>query len=173
MSIAFPSDDIIISDANVLINFLDSGHFELLIKLFQGKLHITDTVRAEIKQHNSELDKAIEEGKVKVHKVPIEQVAHLAKSFENFQAGEASCFVLAKEKGWRIGTDDGAAKVFIRKELGMHYIFTTFDVLLKAVRLGIIKKTEVESVVDEMEKKANFFYGEEDYKKFSSELKKS
>jgi predicted nucleic acid-binding protein len=135
MTIAYPSDDIVISDANVLINFLDSGNLDVLLQVFKGKLHITDVVQGEIKNSKTQLQKAIEEKIINVHRVPVDKVAHLVKSFYQFHAGEASCFLLAKEKGWCIATDDSAAKAHITKELGSFYIITTFDIILKAVRL--------------------------------------
>lgn len=167
------AENIIISDATILINFLEIGEFKVLLKTFHGRLHITDVVRGEIRRNRRELDEAIADGEVEEHQIPIEQVRHLEKSFSSFNAGEASCFVLAKQESWRIATDDGAAKAFVRRELGSPYVVTTFDILLEAIGLGIISKSQAESLLSEMEVKAHFVYKiQDEYKSFTQTLRR-
>jgi len=164
-------ENVIVSDATVLINFLETNTLGILIKTFSGRLNITDVVRGEIKHHHEELTKAIDEEKIMVHKVTIEQVKHLEKSYSNLHAGEASCIEIAKKKSWRVATDDGAAKGIIAKMLNRSYVITTFDILLEAVRLGALKRSEAQPLVAKMEQQASFIYNDDDYKKFQIRLR--
>ena len=116
------------------------------------------------------LEGAIADKKVSVHKIPTEKIEHLVKSYSNFHFGEASCFLLAKERSWCIATDDMAAKALVVRELGSLYVITTFDILLKAVQLGVLEKSEVGPVVADMEAKADFWFNKDDYQMFVSEL---
>ena len=151
-------ENVIISDATVLINFLEIGEFRVLLKTFKGRLHITNVVRGEIRRNRKQLEDAIAKGEIEEHEIPVQHVQHLEKSFASFNAGEASCFVLAKENSWRVATDDGKAKEFVRTELGNAYVVTTFDILLEGIDFGVINKKDAESLLEEMESKAHFLY---------------
>lgn len=164
-------EDIIISDATVLINFLNTGTFQLLLQAFERRLHVTDVVVGEIRMNRHELDAAIDAGSVVIHKTPIDKIEHLMKSFSDFHPGEASCFVLAKERSWKIATDDGAAKRFVAKDLGTAYVITTFDILLEMLSLGQLERSRVLDVVTRMENEAYFLYNEADFKKFEAGLR--
>ena len=164
-------ENVIVSDATVLINFLETNSLGILIKTFSGRLHITDVVRGEIKHHHGELTKAIEAKQIMVHEVTIDEVKHLEKSYSNLHAGEASCIELAREKSWRVATDDGTAKGIIAKVLNPSYVVTTFDILLEAVRLGLMKKGEVQPLLTKMEQQASFIYNEDEHKRFQVQLR--
>ncbi|MBF8295113.1 MAG: hypothetical protein HW389_1658 [Bacteroidetes bacterium] len=164
-------ENIIVSDATVLINFLNTGTFQLLLESFGGRLHVTDVVAGEVKHNRHELDTAVDAGSVVIHKIPVEKIKHLTKSFTGFHPGEASCFVLAKDKSWKIATDDGAAKRFVASDLGAAYILTTFDLLLEMVALGQLEKSRLLDVVTRMEKEADFLYSETDFKQFEERLR--
>jgi len=107
-------ENILISDATVLINFLETDSFPLLLRLYKGRLHITDIVLGEVVGKRDVLNNAIKKRQIALHKTPIEMVAHLGKSFPGLDEGEASCLMIAKEKSWKIATDDGAAKNYIK-----------------------------------------------------------
>lgn len=170
MSAKLIPENVVISDATVLINFLNTGNFQILLNIFDGRLHITDIVLGEIKLIRSELDEAIKKKKVILHKIKIDQVKHLVRSFDKFNPGEASCFVLAKNKSWRIATDDSAAKIFIKQQLNPNYIITTFDILLEGINRRMIDKKNIQSILNDMETKANFIYNENEYKEFLNKL---
>lgn len=171
MSAKLIPDNVIISDATVLINFLNSGYFDLLIKIFENRLHITDIVRGEITQNNFELESAIKDGLIEEHKIPVEKINHLVKSFSNFDVGEASCFLLAKENNWKIATDDYAAKEFIKRELNPFYILTTFDILIEGINLRLIKKSDAVTIIKKMEDTAHFKFIDDEFKEFQKRLK--
>jgi predicted nucleic acid-binding protein len=154
-------ENILISDATVLINFLNTGTFQLLLEAFQGRLHVTDVVVGEIRTNRHELDAAIDVGCVVIHRTPI----------TDFHPGEASCFVLAKEKSWKIATDDGAAKRFVARDLGAAYVVTTFDILIEMVALGQLEKNRLLDVVTRMENEAFFLYTEADFQQFQARLR--
>lgn len=164
------SENIIISDATVLINFLNTGTFQLLLQCYAGKLRITDAVVGEIKINRRELDAAIHSGSVAIHKVPLEKINHLTRSLTNFDLGEASCLVLAKEKSWKVATDDGAAKRLVKSDLGAAYLLTTFDILIEMVNLSLLEKGKVLDLVTRMETDANFLYPEDEFKEFKKRL---
>ncbi|MDG6998842.1 MAG: hypothetical protein JRN15_06985 [Nitrososphaerota archaeon] len=115
-------ENIIVSDATVLINFIEAGALGILIETLSGRLHITNVVRGEVKRHTLELTKAIDEQQIIVHEITLEQVKYLEKSYSNLHAGEASCIELARENSWRIATDDGAAKAVITQMLNKTYV---------------------------------------------------
>lgn len=163
-------ENIVISDATVLINFLETDSFPLLLKLFKDKLHITDIVLGEVFRKKSVLNKAIKNKEIFLHKTSIDMIAHLGKSFPGLDEGEASCLILAKEKSWKIATDDGAAKNYIKKELNDLYIITTFNILVECINRGYINKSEAKNLIREMESKANFTYNQEDYKDFMNQI---
>ncbi len=164
-------ENIIISDATVLINFLNTGTFQLLLQAFEGRLHVTDVVVGEIRMNRHELDVSIDTGSVVIHKTPIDKIEYLMRSFTHFHPGEASCLVLAKEKSWKMATDDGAAKQFVARDLGPAYIMTTFDILLEMVALGQLEKNRLLDVVTRMENEAYFLYTEADFKQFENRLR--
>jgi len=94
--------NVVVSDATVLINFLDAGAFQLLLRVFSDRLHITDLVRSEVRRQDHDLQRAIDKQEIQVHKISLEQTRHLVRSFSNFNAGEASCFQLAKKNNWKV-----------------------------------------------------------------------
>lgn len=59
----------------------------------------------------------------------------------------------------------------IKNLLNQSYVVTTFDILLEAVRLGVIKKAEVLPLLAKMEEQASFMYNQNDYKKFQIQLR--
>ncbi|MBM4169933.1 MAG: hypothetical protein FJ215_12380 [Ignavibacteria bacterium] len=133
-------------------------------------MHITDLVRSEVIHNDRDLQIAIDEHKVEVHKISLEEIQHLVKSFSNFDEGEASCFKLAKEKNWRVATDDGAAKALVRRELGNLYVVTTFDILLEAVDLGFLTKDQARQLIEDMASKADFQYSNQEFGGFIERL---
>jgi len=164
-------ENVVISDATVLINFLNTGTFQLLLQIFEGRLHVTDLVRGEIKVNRKELDDAIANRQVLVHKVPIEQIEHLIRSYSEFHPGEASCFVLAKEQSWKVATDDTAAKQLLKRELGPSYVVTTFDILLQLVHFGRLGKVEALELLNRMEENAHFQFVSDEFKRFEKYLR--
>ena len=163
-------DNIIISDATVLINFLGTGTFQLVLQSYAGQLHVTDAVVGEIKLNRHELNAAIDAGSVVLHRVPTDKIDHLIRSFSDFHLGEASCLVLAKEKSWKVATDDGAAKRFVTSDLGPVYLMTTFDILLEMVNLGQLEKGRALDLVTRMDTEADFLYPEDEFKEFKKRL---
>jgi len=116
------------------------------------------------------LDAAIDAGSVVLHRVPTDKIDHLVKSFSEFHLGEASCLVLAKEKSWKVATDDGAAKRFVTSDLGPVYLMTTFDILLEMVNLGQLEKGRALDLVTRMDTEADFLYPEDEFKEFKKRL---
>ena len=171
MTAGYPKDDIVISDATVLINFLEIGHFDILLTLYGGKLHITDAVLAGIRRNPSALRQAITDGKIHVDPISLDEIERATKIW-GFHAGEASCYGSQKQKSWRIATDDGHAKDVVRKDLGSLFIITTFDVIVEAVALSIIRKVDAIPLLDQMKSLAYFTYREGDFKKFQDDLKR-
>ena len=173
MTISYPPDNVIISDSTVLINFIESGQFKILLEVYQGGIHITTAVNGEVRYNRGELEAAINAGEIHVHDVPLEQVEHLCRSFSKFNLGEASCLELARENHWCVATDDGAAKGHIKTILGSVYVITTFDIVLRAVRMGFVSKKSASDVIKSMEDKANFLFSEATYREFLSNLRNS
>lgn len=166
MTAKFIPENVIVADSTVLINFIESGNFSLLLRIFDGNLHITDVVRGEIRRNRHPLDQAINSGKIVVHSIDPSSLPRLLRQYQSFDAGEASCLVLAEEKSWRVATDDGAAKAHVTRRLGPQYVLSTFDILADALRLGLIKKDEAHMIVQAMEDRANFQYSEGQHKEF-------
>ena len=164
-------NNVIISDTTVLINFINSGHFDLLLKVFNKNLHITDIVRDEVITGRDVLEEAINKKEILVHSTDITTLAKLVNNFSSFDPGEASCLILAEKESWRVATDDGAAKSYISQKLGHLYILTTFDILMDAVNFGYISKVKAFSIVEEMRSKANFLFSDTTYKAFKDSLK--
>jgi predicted nucleic acid-binding protein len=81
MAANFVPEDVIIADSTVLINFIESGQFALLLKVFEGRLHITDVVSAEIKRKRQPLAEAITSGKIIVHPTDIENLPRLVRQY--------------------------------------------------------------------------------------------
>ena len=171
MTAKFVPDNIIIADSTVLINFIDSGHFDLLLDLFNGRLHITDIVKREVKKGKAQLQKAIDLGKIVVHPTDLQTLQHISRSFSAFDPGEASCFLLATARSWRVATDDGAGKAFVKQTLGSAYLVTTFDILLEARFSGKIDSKQALTIITEMSTLANFQYSNESFSKFKNQLK--
>jgi predicted nucleic acid-binding protein len=163
--------DVIIADSTVLINFLETNRLDLLLKVFEGRLHITDIVRSETKHKARELSVALASGKIVEHTTDLERLAHLTKSFSSFDEGEASCLLLAKEQTWRIATDDGAARAYVTQQMGAAYVVSTFDILSAANSMGYLTKKQAISLVADMEANAHFQHTVSSYKTFISSLR--
>jgi predicted nucleic acid-binding protein len=113
---------------------------------------------------------AISTGEITLHRTPLEMLSHLSRSFPGLDEGEASCLILAKEKSWKIATDDGAAKKYIERDLNATYIVTTFNILAECVELGYLTREKALGLISTMENEANFVYNTEDYDDFKRSL---
>ena len=87
-------ENVIISDATVLINFLEIGKFRILLKTFKGRLHITNVVRGEIRRNREELDEAITDGEINEHKIPLNKSTTLRRALQASMRGKlhVSCW---------------------------------------------------------------------------------
>ena len=129
---------VVITDANVLINFLRIGQLPLLGKLDAHRFLVPQEVEAEITDpaQRDALAMAIAAGYLgQVVVDTVESLALFAELRDVMGRGEAACLALAATSGWHIASDE--KKRFRRRAIeliGEARILRTESILLEAIR---------------------------------------
>jgi predicted nucleic acid-binding protein len=140
---------VVITDANVLINLAIADGMTLLRDLPAHEFVLPEEVRDEVidPAHHARVQEAIAAGYLSV--VRLESVAGLTVYTDLrliMGAGEAACLAMAKDEGWMVASDEKRA---FRREavrlLGEARIVTTVDIYLLAIRAGVLTVGEADA----------------------------
>ena len=141
---------VVVTDANVLINFMHAGRLDLLGALTAFKFVIPDYVIAEmtLPAQRRALEIALTRGALR--KQSITDPKELASYVELrciMGSGEAACLAMAEARGWLIASDE---KRRFRREviarLGEGRLVTTAGLFVIAIRAGVISVEEADHV---------------------------
>ncbi|MBA3973397.1 MAG: hypothetical protein C0504_04155 [Candidatus Solibacter sp.] len=139
---------VVVTDANILINLVHIGRLSILGRLAQFEFVVPDEVVVEILNEDqaAALQAAID-------------AQHLARvSFQNTEEltaftalasflgkGESACLALAQQRGWWVASDEGGAfRREAQQRLGPGRLVNTPGILLSAIRAGVLTVDEAD-----------------------------
>ncbi len=150
----------VVIDTCILINFLNVGRLDLLEELEGLEFIVTEHVAAELEQpeQRARVETAIEEGHIE--KIAVKQNPALeifGDLTDHVGDGEAACIALAEDRGWEVATDEQRrAKAEAKARLGGNDPLTTPDLLIKAIRQGLVSVDEADRLKDDLEENHRF-----------------
>ena len=140
----------VITDANILINFIKIDHLDILQKLRMYAFYIPEEVYAEISYPAQRLilDRALAEGWLSKTVITDQnELLSYARYRRQMGDGEAACLAIATCRQWIIACDE---RRLIPKEvqrvLGTGYLLNTSGILLKAIREGILTVSQADAI---------------------------
>ncbi len=147
-------------DTSVLLNFLRIDRLDLI---FGGwaELHIVEEVQAEVSDpvQAARLQTAIEQGIVQVYRVTdLNDIRTATDLYDRLGLGrgEAFSFVAAKSLGIALAIDDHKAIKRASTVVAGVTTLKTVDVMLQAIRLGLVSIQEADNIKEDWEKNHNF-----------------
>lgn len=139
---------VVVTDANVLINFCHIGQLPLLGELAPYQFFVPEEVIREITEpaRQAEVASALAQGLIARTVIDsIEALALLGTLRDLMGRGEAACLALAVTKGWMIASDE---KRRFRREvlerIGVARIIDTASLLRHAIRIGCVSVAEAD-----------------------------
>ncbi len=139
---------VVVTDANVMINFIHIGRLELLARLPGLRFVVPEHVVAEITDaaQAAELRAALERGDVdEVRMTDAVEIARFAALTETLGRGESACLALAEARGWAVASDERRA--FHRtavERIGEDRLLSTPALILRAIRAGLATVAEAD-----------------------------
>ena len=155
--------EVVVADANILINWMHVRRLDLLTQLPGLSFAIPDHVYEEIlyPEQKRQLERALDSEKLR--RVSIENpqdIVLFTRLIDHLGRGEAACLVLASRNGWLLASDE---KRRFRREaiqrLGENRLLSTVDLFLRAIRSGVMSVEEADSckrVLEERRFKMSF-----------------
>ena len=129
-------------DASVLINFLLLNRVDILGALSDYCFVVSDAVHKEITRPDQQILLSDAFDAKLLHKKKGTDPSELyvfAALTEVMGVGEASCLAAAEHRGWLLASDErGLFLRIARERIGENRILTTPEILLRAIRAGII-----------------------------------
>ncbi len=103
---------VIVSDANVLINFVHIGRLDLMGLLSGLEFVIPEEVKAEIKnpEQRAAVQAAVDAGHIGETRITDHsEIQRYAELNMDFGKGESACLTLAESRGWSLACDEKRA----------------------------------------------------------------
>ena len=144
----------VITDANILINFIKIGREDILRQLRIYAFYLPEEVYEEITypEQRLVLDQALKEGWLR--KTAITDQGEL-RSYAQYRRqmgdGEAACLAIAIGRQWIMACDERKKKLISREvqdNLGKGYLLNTPGILLKAICEGILTVSQADAIKD-------------------------
>jgi len=139
---------VVVTDANILINFLSMSRLDLLGKLPGYEFVVPEHVDAEIlrKGQRLALDKAFRDGTLRREVITdLAAIGMFADLSQMMGQGEASCIALAGQMGWLVACDEkGVVRRKIDEVLGSGRLVTTPGIMVLAIRAGLLDVEEAD-----------------------------
>ena len=140
--------NVVVADANVLINFIHIGRLNLLGQLPGLSIVVPEHVVEEISNEAQadELHNAIESGFLAVTKITeFAEIARYSAFTKALGKGESACLALAESRGWMIASDEKRA--FRRTAIDCvseQRLLATPDLIIKTIqaRLATVKEAD-------------------------------
>lgn len=133
---------VVVTDANILINLIHIGSLSILGSLAQFDFVVPDEVVAEILdgEQSRALQEAIDAGHLaRVGFQDTEELTAFAALASFLGKGESACLALAHQRGWWVASDEGGAfRREAQQRLGAGRLVNTPGLLLSAIRAGVL-----------------------------------
>lgn len=148
---------VVVTDANVIINFIHIGQLKLLTRLSRLRFVVPEHVVAEVYEpaQAAELRDFIKGGGLK--RVRITEPAELeryAELSETLGKGESACLALAESRGWSLASDERRKfRRTVVDKIGEESLLTTPDLIVRAIREGLVTVTKADRWKATLEKK--------------------
>ena len=139
---------VVVTDANILINLIHIGRLSILGALAQFEFVVPDEVVAEIlnEEQAAALRAAIDASHLaSVGFQDTEELTAFAALASFLGKGESACLALAQQRGWWVASDEGGAfRREAQQRLGPGRLINTPGLLLSAIRAGILTVDEAD-----------------------------
>lgn len=139
---------VVVTDANVIINFIHIGQLELLARLPGMRFVIPEHVVAEVHEpaQAAELHDFIESGGLERTRITepaeLERYAELS---ETLGKGESACLALAESRGWSLASDERRKfRRTVVEKIGEESLLTTPGLIVRAIRGGLATVAEAD-----------------------------
>jgi predicted nucleic acid-binding protein len=143
------SDRVVLTDANVLINFLHLGRLDLLGNLPDYEFLVPDHVVEEISDsvQRGRLDEGVRAGFLSMLSITdLEEIESYARFHRTLGQGESACLAIALRRGHSVASDErGAFRRTATMAIGQDRILTTPDLLVLAIRAGLATVEEADA----------------------------
>lgn len=139
---------VVVTDANILINLLHIGRLSILGRLAQFEFVVPDEVVGEILNVDqaAALQAAIDaQHLARVSFQDTEELTEFAALASFLGKGESACLALAQQRGWWVASDEGGAfRREAQQRLGAGRLVNTPGILLSAIRAGVLTVDEAD-----------------------------
>jgi predicted nucleic acid-binding protein len=145
-----PSEKVIVTDQNVLINLIHVGRLDLLSALSDFRFVVPDHVVTEITtpEQRQQLQAALARHDLHQESLTAPQELALYTELHRFMGqGEAACLAMAESRGWIVASDERRRfrrEVFSR--LGEGRLVTTPGLFVLAIRVGCLSVNEADQM---------------------------
>ncbi|RME42013.1 MAG: hypothetical protein D6791_18780, partial [Chloroflexi bacterium] len=140
---------VVVSDANVVINFIHIDRLDLLARLPEMHFVVPEQVVAEITDaaQAGQLREALTRGDLdKVRMTDTAEIARYAELARTLGRGESACLALAEARGWALASDERRAFRRAAVEgIDERRLLTTPALILCAIRTGLVTVAEADS----------------------------
>ena len=147
---------LVITDANILINFIKIGRLDLLRQLRTYAFRIPEEVYQEISypSQRAELDRALTEGWIEqIQITDLDEVNAYAQYRRQMDNGEAACLAVSVSRRWVIACDEQKKKIIhreVRNKLGTDYLLNTPGILVRAIREECLTVEEADQIKEDL-----------------------
>ena len=148
----------VITDANILINFIRIGREDILRRLRIYAFYLPEEVYEEITYPEQRLilDQALKERWLRKTAITDQdELRSYAQYSRQMGDGEAACLAIAIGRQWIMACDEQKKKLISREvqdNLGKGYLLNTPGILLKAIREGILTASQADAIKDTLAK---------------------
>ena len=142
----------VITDANILINFIKIDRLNILQQLRMYAFYIPEEVYEEITYPAQRLvlDRALVQGWLsKTEITDLNELRSYARYKRQMGDGEAACLAIATCRQWIMACDEQRKKLIskeVQRVLGKGYLLNTPGILLKAIREGILTVSQADAI---------------------------
>jgi len=143
---------VVVTDANILINLIHIGRLSILGSLVQFEFVVPEEVVAEVldREQAASLEAAIDAKHLaRLAFRDTEELTTFAVLVSFLGRGESACLAMAQQRGWWVASDEGGA---FRREalqrLGPGRILNTPGLLLAAIRAEVLSVEEADQALE-------------------------
>lgn len=142
----------VITDANILINFIKIDRLDILQKLQIYAFYIPEEVYVEITYPAQRLvlDQVLGEGWLRKTEIADQnELLSYTRYRQQMGDGEAACLAIATCRRWIMACDEEKNKLISREiqyELGKGYLLNTPGILLKAIHESILTVSQADAI---------------------------
>lgn len=155
--VAEEANIVVVTDANVMINFIHIGRLDLLAKLPGMRFVVPEDAVAEITDaaQATDLRAALEKGRLdEVRMTDAEEIRRYAELAATLGRGESACPAMAEARGWTVASDERRA--FRRTavaRIGEQRLLTTPALMVHAIQAGLATVAEADQWKDLLEQR--------------------